>query len=249
MDLKDLQGVDHSIHVQVLGTEETWNTPSLMLASNLNSGGKAVFSQVHLEADPAQFESDEQKFTVLKQSDKARLEILSDILKSYLGLIVDKTDKKFNQVLYSNAFFLGRHEVKFEMIEKLKSKMESENLLINGDLSLKFCGKGDSPPKPSENMLPILVNSCPENFSTIKYFDVSFCFIPFCCEMNFLFSIFQNLKTEKIGRLVIYSPILTSSMNVLTNLNYSHGLAVVSNQQTKGVGRNKNEVCCFLSGL
>lgn len=175
VDLKDLQGVEHSIHVQVLGTEETWNTPSLMLASNLNSGGKAVFSQVHLEADPAQFESDEQKFIVLKQSDQARLEILSDILKSYLGLIVDKTDKKFNHVLYSNAFFLGRHEVKFEMIEKLKSKMESENLLKNGELSLKFCGKGDSPPKPSETMLPILVNSCPDNFSTIEYFDVSCC--------------------------------------------------------------------------
>jgi len=46
MELKDLAGHSHSLDVQVLGTEETWNTPSLMLAKSLQSGGKAVFSQV-----------------------------------------------------------------------------------------------------------------------------------------------------------------------------------------------------------
>lgn len=48
VDVKDLQGNQHSLQVQVLGTEETWNTPSLMLACNKNTtnGGKAIFSQV-----------------------------------------------------------------------------------------------------------------------------------------------------------------------------------------------------------
>jgi biotin---protein ligase len=50
VELKDLQGTPHNIQVQVLGTEETWNTPSLMLANNMTSGGKAVFSQVNRQA-------------------------------------------------------------------------------------------------------------------------------------------------------------------------------------------------------
>lgn len=46
VDVKDLQGNAHSLQVQVLGSEETWNTPSLLLAIDANSGGTAVFSQV-----------------------------------------------------------------------------------------------------------------------------------------------------------------------------------------------------------
>lgn len=46
VEIKDLQGTEHSLQVQVLGQEETWNTPSLMVASNPKNSGKAVFSQV-----------------------------------------------------------------------------------------------------------------------------------------------------------------------------------------------------------
>lgn len=36
----------HTLSVKVLGAEETWQTPSLLLATEANSGGKVVFSQV-----------------------------------------------------------------------------------------------------------------------------------------------------------------------------------------------------------
>lgn len=48
VEVKDMEGTEHSLQVQVLGQEETWNTPSLMVATNLQSSGKAVFSQVNL---------------------------------------------------------------------------------------------------------------------------------------------------------------------------------------------------------
>lgn len=48
IELKDLQGETHQLDVKVLGTEETWNTPSLLLANNRKSGGTAVFSQVSM---------------------------------------------------------------------------------------------------------------------------------------------------------------------------------------------------------
>lgn len=46
VEVQDLQHNVHNLQVQVLGTEETWNTPSLLLATNASTGGKAVFSQV-----------------------------------------------------------------------------------------------------------------------------------------------------------------------------------------------------------
>lgn len=45
--VNDLQGIVHTLLVIVLGTEETWNTPSLMSALDTVTGGKAVFSQVN----------------------------------------------------------------------------------------------------------------------------------------------------------------------------------------------------------
>lgn len=41
-------GKDYTIQVQVLGTEETWQTPSLLLASVKGTTGRAVFSQVNI---------------------------------------------------------------------------------------------------------------------------------------------------------------------------------------------------------
>lgn len=42
-------GKTYTIQVQVLGTEETWQTPSLVLASVKGNNGKAVFSQVMIK--------------------------------------------------------------------------------------------------------------------------------------------------------------------------------------------------------
>lgn len=46
IDVQDLQGTVHRLEVKVLGTEETWNTPSLMVATNPKTSGVAIFSQV-----------------------------------------------------------------------------------------------------------------------------------------------------------------------------------------------------------
>lgn len=50
---------------------------------------------------------------------------------------------------------------------------ENKILKING-LSMKFCGKNEEPGYPRANYLPIMVHSCPDDFSTVDYFDVSF---------------------------------------------------------------------------
>ncbi|XP_037730753.1 biotin--protein ligase isoform X4 [Drosophila subpulchrella] len=225
MELKDLAGHSHNLDVQVLGTEETWNTPSLMLAKSLQSGGKAVFSQVHLEMNPSEFESDEIKYSILKQNERTRLEIFADLLGKYLDVQVQGgvgVDQSQPGVVYQHAYFLGRHETKFELLEKLRLRCSgSDNVIATPKLTIKFCGKDDKPPVANNNVLPILIHSCPDDFSTVEYFD--------------------HLKTEHIGRLVIYAPVVSSSMHVINNLELINGLAVLPVQQTSGVGRSNNQ--------
>ncbi|XP_017082197.2 biotin--protein ligase isoform X2 [Drosophila eugracilis] len=225
MELKDLAGHSHELDVQVLGTEETWNTPSLMLAKSLQSGGKAVFSQVHLEMSPSEFESDEMKYSILRENEHTRLEIFADLLGKYLDVQVhcgDSVDQPHPGVVYQHAYFLGRHEAKFELLEKLRLRCSgSDNVIATPKLTMKFCSRDDKPPVANNNVLPILIHSCPEDFSTVEYFD--------------------HLKTEHIGRLVIYAPVVSSSMHVINNLELINGLAVLPVQQTSGVGRSNNQ--------
>lgn len=123
----------HRLLVKVLGTEETWNTPSLILATDANSHGIAVFSQVnflralnrlissnihllintlkvHLEVDPDLYENDDSKYVALQTSDNARLEILSDLLSTQLGLEVCKINHSTANS-FPCAYFLGCYEV------------------------------------------------------------------------------------------------------------------------------------------
>ncbi|XP_068082947.1 biotin--protein ligase [Anabrus simplex] len=218
VEVVDVDNKSHTLQVQVLGAEETWHTPSLLLATVGASGGRVVFSQVHLEMDPTQYEGEESKFTALQQSEQARQEILQDLLSQHLGLECNNTSSQLPD--YTPAYFLGRHELKLEFLSQLQSRLQGENLLKLPQLSLHFCGKGVEPAKATAIHLPVLIHSCPANFSTVEYFE--------------------NLHSDVLGRLVLYSEVMTSSMDVLAGTVLQHGLAVVPCQQTKGSGRGGN---------
>ncbi|XP_014203676.1 biotin--protein ligase isoform X2 [Copidosoma floridanum] len=217
--VSDRAGKLHAFDVKVLGSEETWHTPSILLARMTESAGRAVFSQIHLEADPAQYELfEESKLAALKQSNLARLEIFADLLGTHLG--VEVTPKPKTPPDYCPAFFLGRHDLKIEMLKQLKNKMQPNDVLKTDKIELQFCGTSTHPKPASATFLPIMVHRCPDNFSTVEYFE--------------------NLNTEAIGRLVIYSDIMTSSNDIVSGVALHHGLAVLPLRQTKGQGRNSN---------
>ncbi|XP_044261348.1 biotin--protein ligase [Tribolium madens] len=205
---------DYNIQVQVLGTEETWHTPSLLLAKVKNSQGRAVFSQVHLEIDPDVYENDEEKFQSLLSSNEARLEILKDILSSHLDLTCDDS---FGTIEYSQGYFLGCYDAKVNMMTDCDSI--TNNQLTCDKISVVFCGHNVDPGIASNIRLPVMIHSCPSNFSTLDYFD--------------------TLNTEDIGRLVIYADILTSTQHLLCK-KLRHGLVVIARQQTNGIGRSNN---------
>ncbi|KAJ8954187.1 hypothetical protein NQ318_005782 [Aromia moschata] len=206
-------GKEYTIQVQVLGTEEIWQTPSLLLATVKGGEGRAIFSQVHLEINPNQYEDDENKFTALKDSDQARMEILKDILSNHLDIDCTCTE----DITYTPAYFLGRHDLKLKLLSECDSI--KDNSLQCDQLVVKFCGKDEKAESPSSCFLPVFIHSCPSNFSTVNYFEA--------------------LETDHIGRLVIYTDVMSSSQ-VVVGRTLCHGLAVIPRQQTRAIGRSSN---------
>ena len=137
--------MNHNVHVQILGTEDTWKTPSLLMVYTDN-GGKIIFSQVcimhlashsyneesvlfvfncisilekiHLEIDPSFYENDEQKYQILMKNDNLRHEIFGDVLSTHLGLATAdmKVRKKEEDAQFTKGYFLGRHEVSIDYL-------------------------------------------------------------------------------------------------------------------------------------
>ncbi|KAL1501975.1 hypothetical protein ABEB36_007193 [Hypothenemus hampei] len=209
-------GQNYTIKVQVLGAEETWQTPSLLLATVKGSEGRAVFSQVHLEIDPSEYVEDENKFEALKGSNQARLDIFKDLLSNQLELDCENPSEFPN---YTPAYFLGRHDLKLTMLNETHCIKDNE--MKAGEIHVLFCGKDDKFDSPSATFLPVLIHACPQNFNTVNYFE--------------------TLDTKYIGRLVIYSDVLASSHLLLQHSQLTHGVAVVCRQQLGGIGRSKNK--------
>lgn len=69
--------------------------------------------KVHLETNPNSYEQDEDKYSVLMQYEQARVEILMDLLRTYLSVKVKDSpkNKKDSTGAYANGYFLGDHKV------------------------------------------------------------------------------------------------------------------------------------------
>lgn len=93
--------------VKILGTEETWQNPSILLATLANSGGKVVFSQIHLERDPVEYSRAKKLYETLRENDDARLGIISDLLSTHLEMEINRAPAFKG---YSLGYLLSRNE-------------------------------------------------------------------------------------------------------------------------------------------
>lgn len=215
----------HELDIQVLASEETWRTPSLLQATDSTNNGVAIFSQIHLEADPSDYLGDEGI-----KSNEARLQIIHKVLGDVLGLHVRETSEITN-IQYSRGYFLGNHVNKMSLVDALCPDASCRIQKL-GDLTVQWCLRGETPREsPSANFLPIFVHECPEHFSTVEYFD--------------------NLTSSHIGRLVIYADVVSSTQDICSN-RLGHGVSVVGRRQLSGRGRGGNawlsaEGCAMIS--
>ncbi|KAI8437570.1 hypothetical protein MSG28_011859, partial [Choristoneura fumiferana] len=196
----------------VLASEETWRTPSLLQATDLTNSGVAIFSQIHLEADPSDYLAEEGI-----KSNEARLEIIHKILGDILDLHV-RDPREITQLDYTRGFFLGNHVQKLSLVEGWRGEGGTQSL---GELTVQWCLRGEAERNPpSATFLPVHVYDCPEHFSTVEYFD--------------------NLTSTSLGRLVVYSDVLTTTNAVTRNVPLAHGVACVARRMTSGQGRGQN---------
>lgn len=131
----------------------------------------------------------------------------------HTSLLSRSTQRKisaFFKQIYSNKIFQLKLELLNNCANIKENKLELDKYLVS------FCGKDIDPEVAVYNKLPILIHSCPSNFSTVHYFE--------------------ELQTNDIGRLVFYSNVLTSTQFVLSK-KLKHGLVVIARQQTQGLGQ------------
>ncbi|XP_063622678.1 uncharacterized protein LOC134794809 [Cydia splendana] len=204
----------HELDIQVLASEETWRTPSLLQATDLTNSGVAIFSQIHLEADPCDYLADEGV-----KSNEARLEIIHKILGDILDLHV-RDPRDITQPEYSRGFFLGNHVQKLALVEGW-CPGSAQRVQALPALALQWCLRGDHEARaPAAGFLPVHVYECPDHFSTVEYFD--------------------NLTSKELGRLVIYADALTTTNAVTGGPPLAHGVAAVARRQTAARGRGDN---------
>ncbi|KAL0818969.1 hypothetical protein ABMA28_008261 [Loxostege sticticalis] len=203
----------HELDIKVLASEETWRTPSLLQATDLTNNGIAIFSQIHLEADPSDYLGEEGV-----KSNEARLEIIHKILGDILGLHV-REPSQLPRIEYTRGFFLGNHVHKMSLVEQW-CPGASPRLQRLGELTVQWCLRDEAPAEPaSRAFLPVHVHECPDNFSTVEYYD--------------------NLTSRQLGRVVVYSDLMSSTMDV-TGTPLAHGVACVARRQAAGRGRAGN---------
>lgn len=126
------------------------------------------------------------------------------------------------------------------MLEQLKAKMETTNTLKLDGLTIKFCGNTDDPPTPEAHCLPLMIHACPDDFSTLDYFDVSWDKYKIIETQRKI--LLQSLKTEHVGRLLIYSTVLAGSTVIVNKTKYCNGFAVIPRELKSATGRGSNMV-------
>ncbi|CAK1593943.1 unnamed protein product [Parnassius mnemosyne] len=206
----------HEMDIQILASEETWRTPSLLQATDAINNGIAIFSQIHLEADPSDYLGEEGMI-----SNEARLGILHKIMGDILGLHV-KDPKEICNLDYTMGYFLGNHVHKLSLVDGWCPPAEEGTRVQKLDkLTIQWCMRGEEPIEPpSATFLPVCLYECPENFSTVEYFD--------------------NLTSVSMGRLVVYADVIESTTHVVGGGTLAHGVAAVARRQLAARGRAGN---------
>ncbi|XP_050532838.1 uncharacterized protein LOC126900875 isoform X2 [Daktulosphaira vitifoliae] len=212
VDVYDSNNKHYSINVEVLAAEDTWETPSLILAT-VPSGGRIIFSQVHLEID---FQHNNDNSSLNSE----RNLLLKDLLSTYLGLdcSVPPSEQEPN---HTPAYLLGYDSDKYEFLQSLKGKGIENNVLLLKDLQVQFCKSNEISIHVGENSMPIIYDDIPKSFNEIAYF--------------------KNLQTEYLGRIVIFGDVMSTSMRLLHDPILKHGLVVIPKQQITGIGRGGNK--------
>ncbi|CAL1545471.1 unnamed protein product [Lymnaea stagnalis] len=196
---------------------------ALVLKTFGEGTGVAVLSQLLLERDPAEYAADPSSFALLKRSNTDRLTVLREILTS-LGI---DTSPGVIPPLTPCLLLVRRVGLKETFLDSFKHRLKEDKVLKAQKISLKFVDSFDNS-EINPGVLPV-VTSLDCDIAT-QFFQLS--------------QYWQNLKTSKLGQVVFYTDVITTTMTVFEGLLFSIpkdvGPIAIAGCQTSGKGRGGN---------
>ncbi|XP_052650228.1 biotin--protein ligase [Harpia harpyja] len=202
-----------------------------------DSGGEAILSQAHLELDINSMDvQTEEDFNLLKISNTKRYEVLKEILTS-LGLSCELSEIPKLTPIY---LLSSDEEIHLAFLKWLEGNVDAEGLRVSSKVSLKFVSSCESKMELTPSLMPVITEMgrfSSEHFSLKTYQ--------------------QNLQTKKLGKILLFTEVTTTTMNLLDGLMFElpeeMGLIAIAVQQTQGKGRGGNvwlsPMGCALSTL
>ncbi|XP_052529763.1 biotin--protein ligase isoform X2 [Tympanuchus pallidicinctus] len=189
-----------------------------------DNGGEAILSQVHLELDTNSVDiQTEEDFNLLKMSNSKRYEVLQEILIS-LGLSCELSEVPTLTPIY---LLSSDEEIHLTFLKWLEENVNAEGLIESSKVSLKFVSSCESEVEITPSLMSVVTemgNFSSEHFSLETYQ--------------------QNLQTKKLGKIVLFTEVTTSTMNLLDGLMFKlpeeMGLIAIAVRQTQGKGRGGN---------
>ncbi|NXF74899.1 BPL1 ligase, partial [Sclerurus mexicanus] len=159
------------------------------------SGGEAILSQAHLELDSNSMDvQTEEDFNLLKMSNPRRYEVLKELLAS-LGLSCELREVP---VLTPLHLLSPDEETHLAFLKWLEGNVDAEGLRASSKVSLKFVPCCDSRVEVTPSLMPVVTDMgsfSSEHFSLKTYQ--------------------QNLQTKKLGKILLFTEVTTTTMNLL----------------------------------
>ncbi|XP_009960238.1 PREDICTED: biotin--protein ligase-like [Leptosomus discolor] len=160
-----------------------------------DSGGEAVLSQAHLELDINSMNVlTEEDFNLLKRSNTKRYEVLKEILVS-LGLSCELSETPTLTPIY---LFSSDEEIHLAFLKWLEGNVDAAGVRASSKVSLKFVSSSESKMEVTPSLVPVITEMgsfSSEHFSLETYQ--------------------QNLQTKKLGKILLFSEVTTTTMNLL----------------------------------
>ncbi|NWW93787.1 BPL1 ligase, partial [Rhynochetos jubatus] len=169
--------------------------PVIVYLTYGDSGGEAILSQAHFELDINSMDvQTEEDFNLLKISNTKRYEVLKEILVS-LGLSCELSETPLLTPIY---LLSSDEEIHLAFLKWLEGNVDAEGLRASSKVSLKFVSSCESKMKVTPSLIPVITEMgsfSSEHFSLRTYQ--------------------QNLQTKKLGKILLFAAVTTTTMNLL----------------------------------
>ncbi|XP_060626331.2 biotin--protein ligase [Anolis sagrei] len=189
-----------------------------------NDGGEAILCQAHLEVNIQNLSNrSKDDFNLLKLSNAKRYEVLTNIL-TQLGLTCQMSEVPPLTPIYLLSTNKENHS---SLLEWLEANVNAAGLITSSKVSLKFVSSCSMETEITPSFMPVITEM--KDFSSV----------------NFSLDRYkQNLHTQNLGKVVLFTEVTSSTMDLLDGLIYKIpqeiGLIAIAVQQTQGKGRGGN---------